>query len=641
MTQKLLTLRRGSCGKSKEGCIVAIVTQLSLDRLGRLHYLCNSWGNGYDNCSGHVVAAILDEDRTIECLSNNDNTSGKKQIEALEEMVALIPNCSLETILVGKSLQYSSSYPINALRNIALQACTTEFVFLLDVDCIPSNDALYNMIGTAERLSSLRKMCTEEAAAIVVPCFEPSSSYIEAPISPTFSCSDALKKVCFSCAGSPNSGLQPFMGDRFNRGHRATDFTRLANIWNERLSSTDNAAHTPRFYPITFEEGFEPYVIVNRLYAPLYDEALTGYGRNKALHLYHLHRMGFSFLVCADACLVHLPHPATVDRGRLLGAPVTADSLVDSGVQYGLLQQIKDIYSCSRSSITTHCSSWAIESRVKNYEVEEAISRKEIVNEFSMEDEHLHPDSWCIRWGLSSSSKKVSKVRVAQRIYPVGSACCWWDSPAVQGYASSLLSKHYESVLESSEETSTNDSGAALQATLTNLCSMHMRYEAPVLHIHRYVLVIPVSFLFYIIKIFLSTWNIYFRSEFEKWFCCIASDYTVFAILKTYLCVFLLLFADSILSLRMLPMRPFLCPAAPPQLLPRLPPLCGSLRTSQWTASTNCGPCAGAGEVRSLLSCGSSPPCPRQSAHKVSEQLTRWCWKFSNKVLKVDCISAI
>lgn len=34
---------------------------------------------------------------------------------------------------------YSALYPINALRNLALQQASTELVFLLDVDFVPSN----------------------------------------------------------------------------------------------------------------------------------------------------------------------------------------------------------------------------------------------------------------------------------------------------------------------------------------------------------------------------------------------------------------------------------------------------------------------------------------------------------------------
>lgn len=38
----------------------------------------------------------------------------------------------------GATVPYDTMYPVNALRNLALSAATTELVFLLDIDFQPS-----------------------------------------------------------------------------------------------------------------------------------------------------------------------------------------------------------------------------------------------------------------------------------------------------------------------------------------------------------------------------------------------------------------------------------------------------------------------------------------------------------------------
>lgn len=64
---------------------------------------------------------------------------------------------------------YDCLYPINALRNVALRAASAEFVFLLDVDFVPSRGLQALDASTLRRLLS----CGEDAfAALVIPAFE-------------------------------------------------------------------------------------------------------------------------------------------------------------------------------------------------------------------------------------------------------------------------------------------------------------------------------------------------------------------------------------------------------------------------------------------------------------------------------------
>jgi len=155
--------------------------------------------------------------------------------------------------------------------------------------------------------------------------------------------------------------IRPFMFERCPRSHGATDFSQLLQVWTERRresqSMIQQTSDVPiRYYPIQFEEGFEPYILVSRAYVCGYDSRLTGYGRNKCLHLYHLHRLGIKFWVCADVFALHVSHPPSHDRELVLGTESRA-----------LLDVVKARYNMSRALISLTCSSWALNDDMKRH----------------------------------------------------------------------------------------------------------------------------------------------------------------------------------------------------------------------------------------------------------------------------------
>ena len=507
MVDQLRIIREGYSILHSGKCLVSIVTQLSIDRIDRLQLLCSAWASSNEICC-EVVAAVLDEDRSKDAIKPSHNSS-IAALKRLEDYVRHnMSNCKLHTILVARSdNKVGVLYPINQLRNIALKATLSEFIFLLDVDCIPTTGILHELIGTPERLTTLRRLCWDECAAVVIPCFEFIKPLSESQLHRH---NYSVKDIYSGMIDKNNTTVQRFMGNRFPRGHRASNYSQLEQIWTERLNQIqthtskegDTYCYPPTFYKVEYEEGYEPYILLPRVYACMYDEVFSGYGRNKTLQLYHLHRMGVQYYCCGNAAVIHIDHAPSVDRQLLLG-PVESAATTDTGncctgdfprVEKlpGLLEEIKDKYNVARQAITTHCSSWAIEGVHQNSNINVLLN-----SEYYMDDNaYMSNSSWtnCLpRYRFHTwlgGSKRKERVHKTKRRYGVGTACAWWPDAGTQSAAEEVVQQLRAlqecAYIEGSKKINIeNIEISSVRNRLAHLCSIHMRYEAPLLHIHR------------------------------------------------------------------------------------------------------------------------------------------------------------
>jgi hypothetical protein len=488
---------------------IDLITQLSIDRLDRLRPIVTYWRSR----SSRVIAVILDEDRTIkDCTSElwkSRKQSAKQKVKDFEILLKSLLGSRVELILVHRSTGQTSPippYPINALRNIALRSSRSEYLFILDVDCIPSSDTLFSLFGTIERRNELQQICVQDCGAIVIPCFEPRSetsflshtlstdASINTPSSavPQFTTHDIRQ----AAQRQPLPDVVPFMYERqFDRGHRATNFSRwLRSPSNEYNNNTTLAPSTlfDHYYPIEYEEGFEPYIIVSRAFIPMYYEALESYGRNKTLHIYHLHRLGMKFWVSPFACVLHVPHAVSQDCIRIIGDLEyvnrnPTDSLIPLGPslvsicrvgrEAGALEMVKQVYEQGKAFIDATCSSWALDltpdaqnqQQMGMYSYPIAASQRVAIfcSGVCMDDT---VGTSCARWPHNIThylGQNVSPLRLnwIDRIQTL------WTRPVI--------------------ETPLCDQLACLSPkALASMCSMHMHYTAPVLSLTRYTTVL-------------------------------------------------------------------------------------------------------------------------------------------------------
>ncbi|CAM9521945.1 unnamed protein product [Sphacelaria rigidula] len=279
---------------------VTLVTQCSADRLPSVLKQATKWGGDISlavlipsaptSAAAETTAAIRRLCDTVDEAHSSDPSQTRLSLD-----VAILEGAEADTT---RHDHCGALYPINALRNLALlQARDAGFhpaatALLVDSDCIPAENLLseLSLADVQERIlpgEFVDTRCREgideaevaakKTLAIVVPCLEAAAhtcfDELES-ISPPATTKEAVSLL--------REGLvQGFHVDYFPKGHGPTDFLRAAAIC--QLNALDPSAAVA--YTVPFSPCFEPYVVVAKTVAPMYDERFRGYGMNKVSDL--------------------------------------------------------------------------------------------------------------------------------------------------------------------------------------------------------------------------------------------------------------------------------------------------------------------------------------------------------------------
>lgn len=249
---------------SPEGNDVTLVAQLSMDRLQMVESLCKNW-------EGPISLALYMSDSEVQQFLSYTLSS---------EILQSRKN-------VGYHVVYKDGtfYPVNLLRNVALQQANTPFVFLTDIDFLPMQ-GLYEYLKRsvlALGLESSRK-------ALIVPAFETQRYRLSFPKSKA----ELLSMLDMGT-------LFTFRYHVWQKGHAPTNFAK----WRTATTA----------YRVNWEPNFEPYIVVKRD-VPEYDKRFVGFGWNKVSHIMELHAQGYEFVVLPNAFIVHMPHAPSFDIAR-------------------------------------------------------------------------------------------------------------------------------------------------------------------------------------------------------------------------------------------------------------------------------------------------------------------------------------
>ena len=250
---------------SPEGNDVTLVAQLSMDRLQMVEALCQHW-------EGPISLALYLSDSEVQQFLGYAQTS-----EILSERKN-----------IGYHIVYRDGpfYPINHLRNVALQQITTPFVFLTDIDFLP----MFGLYEYLKRSVAAMGLETSHKKALVVPAFETQRYRISFP---------KTKAELLSMLDMGT--LFTFRYHVWTRGHAPTNYA------NWRTATTP--------YRIQWEPDFEPYIVVRRD-IPEYDSRFVGFGWNKVAHTMELHAQEYEFIVLPNAFIIHMPHAPSFDIAK-------------------------------------------------------------------------------------------------------------------------------------------------------------------------------------------------------------------------------------------------------------------------------------------------------------------------------------
>lgn len=249
---------------------VTLVAQLSMDRLQMLETICRHW-------EGPISLALYMSDAEVQQFLR----------------YAISSNILMSRKNVGYHVVYRDGqfYPVNYLRNVALQQVTTPYVFLSDIDFLP----MYGLYEYLKKAVSMMDM-KESNKALIVPAFETQRYRLTFPKS-------KAELLSMLDVGT----LFTFRYHVWAKGHAPTNFAK----WR--------TATTP--YTIQWEPDFEPYVVVSSKVA-LYDQRFVGFGWNKVSHIMELDAQGYELVVLPNAFIIHMPHAPSFDIAKFRSSSV-------------------------------------------------------------------------------------------------------------------------------------------------------------------------------------------------------------------------------------------------------------------------------------------------------------------------------
>ncbi|XP_051157017.1 beta-1,4-glucuronyltransferase 1-like [Leptopilina boulardi] len=182
----------------------------------------------------------------------------------------------------------SNVYPQNHMRNLARKNCQSDYVFLTDVDIVPS----HNMAVVLEEFL-LADNC--EKCAYVIPTYE---------LVPRVRFPQNKSELIYLA----EKGLaRPFHQKVFIYSHFATNYSRWAMDVNSGNPNHENLKNGKIYisHDVTnFEFLYEPFYVAKDT-VPSHDERFMGYGYTRNSQVYEMHVSGYKFKVLSPIFTIH------------------------------------------------------------------------------------------------------------------------------------------------------------------------------------------------------------------------------------------------------------------------------------------------------------------------------------------------
>lgn len=264
-----------------------LVTQLSADRLWMMEHHCKRYP--------HETSIAVWTNETLQ-----------ETRDKLEDM-----NCNLDLLhvkVMNASLGAWNDYPVNGLRNMALESVRSSHIIYIDVDFWTSESLIDILMGNEETINALVK---NPKQAIVIPAFQ-------------------LFRQCREWKDCRNKNL-PFMpytkedlmemfknkrGNVFDPTNRGGHGSTLYKQWMKQNSGA------LLDIPCLKSNRYEPFLVIRYCRdLPPFQKRFSGYGKNKMTWMMQLIRSGYTLSQLGGTYLVHYPHLDSASRQHWNEAP--------------------------------------------------------------------------------------------------------------------------------------------------------------------------------------------------------------------------------------------------------------------------------------------------------------------------------
>ncbi|XP_077994294.1 xylosyl- and glucuronyltransferase LARGE2s-like [Glandiceps talaboti] len=213
-------------------------------------------------------------------------------IPGMFEMSQILKNRNNVAVHVGYVEREVGQYPFNHMRNIAMDEVNTTYLYIGEIDF------LYKPTLYEELKDIVQWFVTSgggmERKALVVPAYEVNRlnvSYIPSTKAELIRLWD-------------NEDLHLFHFWDFPQGHLPSNYT--------RIMMEDQP------YPIIWEKGYEPYVVLLNKALPEFPLRFSGQGHDKIAFIHILVLEGYEYWILPDCWMVHTPHWPSPSRAAWL-----------------------------------------------------------------------------------------------------------------------------------------------------------------------------------------------------------------------------------------------------------------------------------------------------------------------------------
>ncbi|KAK8796405.1 hypothetical protein WA588_000540 [Blastocystis sp. NMH] len=273
-----------------------VISQTTKERLFFFPYLLQRW-------KGPLSIAIMTnvtDTEEIETFIQSSNFPDRLRLALYITGLPGKTDCVYRRTSRGLRCVRATIYPLNRLRNIAIQNSLTSHFVVFDMDMWPAKH-------TYKTLRSLSPSYLANPFAVtIIPAFSLPPALLESAKCRSF-------RGCVTAIATRLPETKQQLVHCLRK--RGCSIFRPKSLTHDYLPS--NWETLPATTEVTFMKCFrqrfmEPYVMVRRTeQLPLFDERFINYGFNKVQWIENLRYLGFEFSVLSQAFAVDIPHSSS------------------------------------------------------------------------------------------------------------------------------------------------------------------------------------------------------------------------------------------------------------------------------------------------------------------------------------------